>query len=211
MGKLRPMAAPAATRTACPSCDLLVDLRAVREGQRARCPRCGHLLTVHVPNALGRSLALGLAATVFLVLANVFPFLALEANGLEQVMTLPRSAVELYRDGDGVMAVLVLGPIVGIPGAMLTIVIAVAATLKRRRGGAWLVPAGRLLFALAPWSMAEVFLIGVLVSLIKIGSMADVVLGVSFWSYVGFVVCFTATVSSLDRLKTWEEIEACNR
>ncbi len=205
------MSAASPLRTACPACDLLVDLGDVREGQRADCPACGHGLTRRVPDALARSLALGIGAAVLLVLANAFPFLALESGGLEQVMTLPRSAVELYEEGDGVIAVLVLGPIVGIPGLMLATLLLLLATLRRRRAAAWLVPAGRLLFALGPWSMVEVFLIGVLVSLIKIGTLAHVVLGISFWSYVAFAVVFTATLSSLDRLQIWEEIEACGR
>jgi paraquat-inducible protein A len=62
---------------------------------------------------------------------------------------------------------------------------------------------------LSPWSMVEVFVIGVLVSLVKIAAMATVILGVSFWAYVGFAVCFTATLSNLDRLQMWREIEAC--
>jgi paraquat-inducible protein A len=56
--------------------------------------------------------------------------------------------------------------------------------------------------------MVEVFVIGVLVSLVKIGAMATVILGISFWSYVGFAICFTATLSSLDRFQMWREIEA---
>jgi uncharacterized paraquat-inducible protein A len=40
--------------------------------------------------------------------------------------------------------------------------------------------------------------------------MATVILGISFWSYVGFAVCFIVTVSSLDRFQMWREIEACS-
>ena len=81
--------------------------------------------------------------------------------------------------------------------------------VRRGRSVPWLVPAGRFLFWLSPWSMAEVFIIGVLVSLVKIAAMASVVVGLSFWAYVGFAVCFTASLSSLDRLQMWREIEAC--
>ena len=80
---------------------------------------------------------------------------------------------------------------------------------RSSRSAPWLVPAGRFLFLLGPWSMVEVFVIGVLVSLVKIGAMASVVLGISFWAYVGFAVCFTASLSSLDRFEMWREIEAC--
>ena len=196
-------------RTACAECDLIVRIGKLRGGQRASCPRCGHVLSALAPDGLTRSLAFALAACVLLVGANAFPFLSLKAEGLEQVMTLPRTAVALYQDGHATLAVLVLGPIVGIPGLMLATMVALLVAIRRRRPAPWLVSAGRLFFLLGPWSMVEVFVIGVLVSLVKIQAMATVVLGISFWAYVGFAICFTASLASLDRLQIWHEIEVC--
>jgi paraquat-inducible protein A len=201
--------APSGERIACIECDLLVQVGELRRGQRAACPRCENLLTAPAADGFTRTLAFALAACVLLVLANAFPFLALKAKGLEQVMTLPRTAVQLYSDGYATLAVLVLGPIVGIPALMLATLMALIVPIRRRVSAPWLVPAGRLLFFLTPWAMVEVFVIGVLVSLVKIGAMATVVLGISFWAYVGFAVCFTASLSSLDRLQMWREIEVC--
>lgn len=194
-------------RTACLHCDLPVTVGELRGGERASCPRCGHLLTSRTTNGLERSLAFALAAGVLLAIANAFPFLALKASGLETVMTLPGTAVDLHREGYTSLAVVVLGLIVVIPALMLAILVALLTPLLRGGGAPWLVPAGRLLFQLNPWSMVEVFVIGVIVSLVKIGEMATVVLGISFWSYLGFGVCFVAALSSLDRLEVWREIE----
>ncbi len=196
-------------RTACIECDLLVSVADVAEGQRAACPRCGHVLTSLSEDGHNRSLAFALAAVVLLLMSNAFPFLELKASGLEKVMTLPNSAVELYRDGYTTLAVLVLGPIIGIPSLMLVTLMALLVPLRKRRAVPWLVPAGRFFFFLNPWSMVEVFLIGVLVSLVKIGAMATVVIGISFYSYVAFAICFTAALANLDRLQLWREIEAC--
>jgi len=196
-------------RSACLECDLILAPFSLAEGERASCPRCGHILSSPLPDAPTRALALSIASLVLLVMANAFPFLALQASGLESDMTLPRSAVELYRDGYTTIAVLVLGPIVGIPAIMLVTILALVIPLRRKQRAGWLVPAGRLLFFLGPWSMVEVYVIGVLVSLVKIQAMATVILGVSFWSYVCFAVCFTATLASLDRFQMWREIEAC--
>jgi paraquat-inducible protein A len=201
--------APSAEHTACIECDLLVEVGGLGEGQRAGCPRCGNLLTAPAADGFTRTLAFALAACVLLVFANAFPFLAFKAQGLEQVMTLPRTAVQLYNDGYATLAVLVLGPIVGIPALMLATLVALIVPIRRRIPAPWLVPAGRLLFLLSPWSMVEVFVIGVLVSLVKIAAMATVVLGISFWAYVGFAICLTASLSSLDRLQMWHEIEVC--
>ena len=202
------MPASSPERTACLECDLLLRLGEVRAGERATCPRCGHFLTARGIDWQTRSLAFALAAAVLLVMANSFPFLSLYASGLESVMTLPRSAVELYRQGYPTIAVLVLGPIVVVPALMLAILLAVLLPLRARRPAPWLVPGSKLLFRLGPWSMAEVFLIGVLVSMVKIGAMAKVVLGISFWAYAGFAICFTAAIATLDRVQLWREIEA---
>ena len=199
---------PRLERTACLECDLIVSVGDVREGQRSVCPRCGHLLMARATDALTCSLAFALAAAVLLFVANIFPFLEVEAGGFGKVMTLPRSALELYRDGYVTIAVLVLGPIVGAPAVLLFTIVGLLLPLRQRRRVPWLVPAGRVVFALRRWCMVEVFLIGVLVSLVKIGTMATVVLGFSFWSYALFAVCFTLTLASLDRRYVWREIEA---
>jgi len=197
------------SRTACVDCDLLVRIDGLAGGERATCPRCGSVLTARTEDGWTKSLAFALAAAMLLLAANLFPFLSLQASGLEQVMTLPGSAVELYRGGYTTIAVLVMGPIVGIPALIVATATALLIPLRRGRATPWLVPAGKLLSFLGPWSMVEVFVIGVLVSLVKIGAMATVVMGISFWAYVAFAICFTLMITSLDRVQLWRDIEAC--
>ena len=196
-------------RNACPECDLIIELDGLESGQRARCPRCDRFLTAKDDGATARALSFALAAAVLLVMANSFPFLELHASGLEKVMTIPRAGAELYRDGHAVLAGMVLLPIAILPAATLATLIALLVPLRRRARSSWLVPTGRLLFALNPWIMVEVFIIGVLGSLVKIGAMATVVIGISFWAYIGFVLCFIAAIGSLDRFQVWRELEAC--
>ena len=56
--------------------------------------------------------------------------------------------------------------------------------------------------------MAEVFLIGILVSMVKIASLATVVIGISFWGYVGFTICLTMAMASLDKHNFWDALDA---
>ena len=56
--------------------------------------------------------------------------------------------------------------------------------------------------------MVEVFFIGVLVSLVKVGHMATVVMGLSFWAYAVFSGFFVLSLSGLDRAQCWRRIEA---
>lgn len=195
--------------TACPECDLLVELDSLRAGQRANCPRCGHLLTSFDPGATTRALAFAVAALIFLGVANAFPFLELRQSGLETVMTIPGAGAELYQDGHRVLAGMVLVPIALLPASLLGVMVALLIPLRAGTNAPWLVGAGRLLFGLNSWTMSEVFIVGVLVSLVKIGAMATVIIGVAFWAYGGFVLCFVAAFGSLDRYQLWRKIERC--
>ncbi len=195
------------TRIGCIECDLLVAVEPLDPGERARCPRCGHLLTANNDDGMTRSLAFAVAAAVLLALSMAFPFLSLKASGIEQVMTLPGTAYELHAGGYTSVAVLVMAPIIAVPALMITALMALLLPVRAGKKVAWLVPTGRFLFFLNPWSMVEVFVIGVIVSLVKIGAMATVVIGIAFWSYSAFALCFMAALTNLDRVQLWERIE----
>ena len=75
---------PKTLRIACHECDLLITISPLAEGVTASCPRCGHTLAKNTPDGLTRTLAFSLAAAILLVFSNLFPFLSLEASGLEQ-------------------------------------------------------------------------------------------------------------------------------
>jgi len=122
-------------------------------------------------------------------------------------MTLPQSAGALWADDSRVLAVLVLTFIVIAPAVHTACLIVLLVPLLNERRYPWLRHVARLIFTVGPWSMAEVFLIGVLVSFIKIGKMATMVFGLSFWAFAAFTVCLTAALAALDRHYVWDAIE----
>ena len=52
------------------------------------------------------------------------------------------------------------------------------------------------------------FLLGVLVSLLKLGTLATLTLGTSFWAFVGLMVCLVAALTAIDYAELWEQLEA---
>jgi paraquat-inducible protein A len=65
---------------------------------------------------------------------------------------------------------------------------------------------GRLLCRIKPWLMVDVFLIGVLISLVKLMGMADIKMGLSFWAFVGYTLLLIKMISSLDRMWLWQRL-----
>jgi len=196
---------------ACPACDLLCDVSELVPGQRARCRRCAHFLTERKPEALRKAAAFALTALVCLLMACSFPFLSFRAGSIQSVMTLPETALQLYRDGMLELALLVAGFIILVPAVVLALVLALVVGLAGKRPQPWLRTVARLVFHLQAWSMAEVFFIGVLVSLVKLSEMAHITIGASFWAYAVFGLFFLLAMSHLDRYQCWRRIERRGR
>jgi len=192
---------------ACPGCDLLVDVSDLAVGQSASCPRCGSFLTRLRTDAYERILAFGSAGLVFLLLANQYPFLSFSSSGVESVMTLRQTPGALWNNGMPEVAAMVAAFIIVIPAAVLLMSLVLSLPLSRDRYYPWLVPLAKTIFLARNWSMVEVFIIGVIVSLVKIAAMATVVIGLAFWAYAAFTICFTVTIANLDRYQCWEHLE----
>ena len=195
---------------ACPSCDLLADVSSLKHTEKANCARCGQFLTRYMQDGNLRVISYSISALVFLILANCYPFLTFKASGLESEMTLAQTALEFYRYGMLDLAIMVGTFIVLLPAFILLLLLSVALSIHFQKPSVWLTPASRMIFLLQGWCMVEVFLIGVIVSLVKIAAMATVVMGISFWAYAAFTIVFTLAVSNFDRFQSWNKIELLN-
>jgi paraquat-inducible protein A len=193
---------------ACQSCDLLSSVAGLRVGENAFCPRCGHFLTRRREDAYAHVLSYAIAAIVLLIMANSYSFLSFASAGMESVITLRETPWAVWDYGLPAVAVMIAAFIIIIPAVILVLLLLLCIPLIEGRYRPWLVPVAKGIFLTQNWSMVEVFIIGVIVSLVKIAAMATIELGISFWAYVGFAICFTLAIANLDRFQCWERIEA---
>lgn len=193
---------------ACRDCDALYRFGGLNPGDRAVCPHCGGTLARARPNALHRASALAVSAATLFLVANFFPFIALEIGGQVNSIGLAESVGALNENGRPLLAAAVAVFILGAPGTMLGGMLYLLLPLFRgyRLPGAMSVC--RFVYGTGHWNMIEVFLIGVLVSLLKLMDMATVTIGISFWAFCGLILCMTASLSAIDRRELWDRLEA---
>jgi paraquat-inducible protein A len=196
------------SQMACHECDLLIAVPALDSGQKAYCPRCNYLLAAHRPHAQAMVFAFALSGLVFLGLSVAFPFLGFSASGQERTVTLLQSILILATEDLPSLAAIIFAAIVLIPAAFLIGAVYVSIALKLKRLLPGTVAVLRWTLLLMPWSMGEIFLISILVAFVKIVSLADVSLGLSFWSYVLFTVCITVVVLYPDKRRLWQRVWA---
>jgi paraquat-inducible protein A len=183
----------------CHECALAVTVGPLTVNQKAQCPRCGFTLTVLHCNAIERIIALSLTALVFLCLSLPFEFLSFKSNGLENKFDVTASFSILIDSGYQMLALIELLTIFVIPITVLSCLIYLLIPLSQGYYPAHARFLLNLVFKLLPWSMVEIFLIGALVSLIKIISIADIHLGPSFFAFILISISMTTVVLHIDK------------
>lgn len=188
---------------ACHECDLLQTEPRLAPGETAHCTRCDALLARNPPDSLDRTLALTLTAAILYVLANAYPLVGLEMQGQRVEVTLIEAVRILWQDGVMPVAGLVFGTAVLFPLLELVMILLVLVPLRMGRISPRLAPFFRLVRSVKPWGMVEVFLLGMLVSLVKLSHMATVLLGPAFWAMAALILALTLAGRAFDSRLLW--------
>ena len=193
---------------ACHECDLLYELPPLPEGSVAKCSRCGGVLQRHKRDSLDRTLAWTIAGLILFVVANAFPFLDLKSGELVRQTTLITGVSELYQQGMRSVAVLVFLTSILFPAVQLAGMLYLLLPLKVNRLP-WWKPAlvFRFIRSLQPWAMMEVFMVGILVSMVKLAKLAKVVPGIAIYSFAVLIFVLAAAASSMDPHLIWDRLE----
>lgn len=189
----------------CEQCHNVCSVPVLSAGTRADCPRCGHTLITKRKNASERVLAFALSAMVFLGLSLPFNFLTFRASGQHHSIDLPSGLGVLVSQDYLSLAIITGVATLLLPGIVLTCFVIMSWHYIANTRPRYLVKVSKTIVLLLPWSMAEIFLVGTLVSLIKITELADVSVGLSFYAFIGFTVFTTLSVYYYDQntYKNW--------
>lgn len=191
----------------CLDCDLLQRGPDLNPGEAARCFRCGSVLYRERANTLDRTLGLTLTALVLWVIANAYPFMTFEFKGQSESNVILSGVVELYSNGAVALSGLILftsivAPILYIGGLLYVLV-----PVKFGWRAPGVAACFRVLVELRPWSMLEVYLLGVMVAVIKLNQLASIEPGIALGAFAALILVWSASQASLDPRVVWRALE----
>ncbi|MFD1795143.1 paraquat-inducible protein A [Paracoccus aurantiacus] len=193
---------------ACPRCDALHVEEELPVGVTARCIRCGGVLARPRAGAFTQIIALAITTMVLVIAAVFFPFLEISRMGLGHGTSLFGVAMAF---SDGFLAplvVVILGAVIGLPALRAALLVYTLLPLARGRPPyAHAVRAFRLSEQMKPWSMAEIFIIGTAVAMVKVGGLATISFGPAFWAFIALVFVSVANRSFMCSTTIWDAIE----
>lgn len=210
--------APGAARSSteglvcCPVCDALHEVAEVPSGMRLRCVRCNTVLAVDRPEAIRRIVVLASTSLVLMTIVIFYPFLELRRGFFDSKVSVFQTVMSF---NEGIMAPLsiaVAGFVIVLPVMRLAALVWALAPLTADRApwpGA--ATALRLAETLRPWAMAEIFMVGVAVALVKLADLATLSMGPAFWSFAAIVFITALGDTQMSKLTIWTALDTAAR
>jgi paraquat-inducible protein A len=195
----------------CHDCGQIQVLPAMAPGARAACLRCDAVLRHTRADPLLLPFALHLSALVLFCVAGTLTVMSVTTGGQQRSAQLFSGPAQLSDFGLWQLSVVVLATTFAAPLARVLCRLTVLAGLRLHRPPAPL----RTLFVweerLRPWSMIEIYMLGLFVAYVRLADMARVDLGPAIFALGGLMVVMALADATLDGQAVWEALEPPHR
>ncbi len=193
---------------ACHECDLLQREVPVPRGGVVRCVRCNAVLYRSHPDSFERTLALTAGGIVLFAIANSFPLIGLKIQGQLIETTLFQTVQTLWNEDMKSVGMLVFATTMLMPGLQLAALTYLLLPLRVGRAPAHFAIVYRVMQSVRPWGMVEVFMLGVLVSLVKLAHLAGIVPGAALGAFAVLMFVMAAIAAVIDPRDLWARLAA---
>jgi paraquat-inducible protein A len=196
--------APELKLIGCDACGLV--LQAAQAAHRSHCSRCEAPLHRRKPNSLARSWALLIAATILYLPANLLPIMrTIKLLDVED-STILSGVVLLWQNGSFDLAIIVFTASIVVP--LVKIVCLALLLITTQRGTTWCqrerARLYRVLEIVGHWSMLDVFVVALLMTLVHFGKFAQVEAGPGVVAFGAVVVLTMLASMSFDPRLIWD-------
>lgn len=175
---------PANKLIACPECDLLMISDTLTYKQQINCHRCGSLLNVYRSNMATTSLSLVITALILFIPASFLTILKIDILGHSREASVWDSVHGLYESGMATISALVLmcGIIIPLLKLLCQLYVLLAINFNKSRNIA--IFCFKSYQELKEWGMLEIYLLGILVSVVKLHGMAELHIGMGLGCFI---------------------------
>jgi paraquat-inducible protein A len=181
---------------------VLHQYRPVRPRAKARCVRCGSVLYRGIHSDPDRMAAITLGAIVVFLIAQFFPIVELQVGGYSTSATLLGSIKVLWHEKMQAVAAVVFLFTILLPAVELGSLLYVTMALRDGRRPPGFDYLLRAVGTARRWGMTEVLMIGILITIVKMTSLAQVLLQPGLFAF-GALTLMLAIVVSFDPKLLW--------
>ena len=172
-----------------------------------QCPVCSNDLHQRKPDSYNRTLALTLAAILFYIPSNYFSIMKTVSITTYENSTILEGIFYFFEHGEYFVGTVIFMASVFIPIVKLVILLFLLYSIKSN--SKWrLVDKNQLyvtIHVIGRWSMLDIFVMGMMISMVHFGDLAMVTLGWASLSFAIMVVLTMFATESFDTRLLWDE------
>jgi paraquat-inducible protein A len=174
-----------------------------------RCPRCGTKLHLRKPASIEGTIALMLAAAALYIPSHILPVLITTELGVVTHNTIIAGMLTFWRSGAYPIALVIFTASILIPilkiGALTWL--CMAATGRVHPSPEILGRVYWITELLGRWSMIDIFVVGILVSVLQLGNYMSVLPGPGALAFAGVVVLTMLAAMRFDPRLLWDQLD----
>lgn len=192
---------------ACPHCDAIMTEPDIEEGNKVMCTRCGGKIFERKVDSINRTFAISLAGLIIFIPAMTLPIMGIGAAGLFNDASLIDCITILLANGFYLIAVCLFIFTIAVPLVRLGSVFYITWCIKTERIPKSLTKFFSSFHVLDTWAMLHVFFLGVVVTMYKLLSLADLSIDSGLAAFLLLLMCSTAISVTLDHHLVWKKLD----
>lgn len=173
------------------------------------CPRCGSHLHLRKKDSIARTIALVIAATVMYVPSHILPIMTIRELGVPSEKTIVQGLVEFWRMGSYPIAIVIFTASILIPLLKIFALLWLCAAAKGLvdHSSKMLGKVYWITELLGRWSMVDIFVVAILVTMVQLGNYMRVTPGPGALAFAAVVILTMFAAMSFDPKLLWDELE----
>lgn len=183
---------------------MLIQNQLLEEGSKLQCPRCGHVLYKQKHNTIVTSLAYVITALICYYPAVTEPVMSLYMAGSSQSQSLIGGTRVLLTEQYYLVAMLTFMCSMAVPLFRLLLLFYITFSISINYFHGSMIWSFRLYHHMEEWGMLEVYMLGIIVSVVKLLTMAEIQPGFGLWAYAALLVSSILATTSLNPHEVWE-------
>ena len=192
---------------ACQQWDALYDKPQLKQGQLAKCNRCGSTLIERKVDSIERSFNWSLAGLMLMLPAFLLPIMGVTLAGQFHQASLFDCILVLIDRGFFMIACLVFLFAIAVPIVRLAGAFYISYSFKFHKLKPSLLNFFRAYHYLDNWAMLNVFMLGIVVSMYKLIDDTELSINLGLFAFVFWLICSTMSAAALDQDYIWDKLE----
>lgn len=171
-----------------------------------QCAQCGAEIHQRIPNSITLTFGYAIAATLFLIPANLMPMMIVTALGNDEGSTIIEGVIYFLKHGDYGLGAVIFIASVAVPVFKLFVIYYLLLIVKFKQYDKALF--GTKLFhvihLIGKWSMLDIFVVALMVSMVQFQELATIQTGGAAMAFAGAVVFTIIATENFDPRLMWD-------